>query len=79
MISINWLVWGNSKYNSMGFREFDQGMTADQVAQLRRHRDEMYFREKHEREDDYLSILRPRGDILPTKNEKFELWKASRR
>lgn len=63
----------------MGFREFDQGMTADQVAQLRRHKAEMHFRDKHEREDDYLAILRPLGDILPSKNEKFELWKASRR
>lgn len=63
----------------MGFREFDQGMTADQVAQLRRHKAEMHFRAKHEREDDYLAILRPLGDILPSKNEKFELWKASRR
>jgi len=63
----------------MGFREFDRGMTADQIEQQRRHEANIQLMDMQRDEELILSILRPLGDTLPPRKELFELWKDSKR
>jgi hypothetical protein len=59
----------------MGFREFDMGISAQQLQRRREIEQESRERELHSRIDELLTFLRPRGDVLPHNNNRYELWK----
>jgi hypothetical protein len=60
----------------MGFREFDQGITAYQLERQRLREAEMERQLRHSDLEIYLDILRPLGDTLPPNKERYELWIA---
>ena len=66
------IAWEKS---DMGFREFDMGISAQQLQRRREIEQESRERELHARIDELLTILRPRGDVLPHNNNRYELWK----
>jgi hypothetical protein len=61
----------------MGFSEFINGMSAEQVAHKRRQEYESFLMDRHTMEDSYLSVLRPWGEPDLPMREKFKLWKES--
>ena len=61
----------------MGFSEFINGMSAEQVARTKELEKEQELLREHAIEEDYLAVLRPRGDLLPPVRDRFGLWKAS--
>jgi len=62
----------------MGFSEFINGMSAEQVAYKKRQEYESLLEDRHAMEDGYLTVLRPWGEADLDMREKFKLWKDSR-
>jgi len=60
----------------MGFSEFCRGMTSEQVEYLKKGEKTRLLRERFNKCDDYLNVLRPKEKNLPGSDERFEQWKV---
>ena len=60
----------------MGFREFDMGISSNELNRRREVEAEARARQIHHQIEELIAILRPHGDELHTASEKFLLWKA---
>jgi hypothetical protein len=58
----------------MGFSEFINGLSAEQLARMRQWEEDQHLRGQHEHVEDLLAVLRPQGDNLPLPTTRFELW-----
>jgi hypothetical protein len=61
----------------MSFRDFDKGISAQEILRRREMELENSDRDFHARIEELLSILRPRGEHLPSLEARYDLWKES--